>query len=284
MKYKLLVSDFDNTLYGSDHTVSKRNFDVIAEYERRGGKFVICTGRMTEPAAKRFSSLGFGGEMIGYQGGETYNIDSGEYLSRKFMKDADALELLGCLEKWGFYTQFYSGPNLFVNRITSRTQRYCAENIITMPTVVGNEMSAYVRSNALKLNKIVFGLTDDAVDADYAEFKKQMVAYYKMFGGRMEFNSSNLNMIEVISTGNSKGVAVLELAARLGISREEVICIGDGSIDLSMIECAGLGVAVDNATFDVKAAADVITVSCDCSAVAEVIEKYCFSDAEGFAV
>ena len=65
------------------------------------------------------------------------------------------------------------------------------------------------------------------------------------------------------------------MANRHGIAREEVICMGDALNDASMIEWAGLGVAVENATDDLKALADEITVSCDDDAVGYILNKYC---------
>ena len=56
----------------------------------------------------------------------------------------------------------------------------------------------------------------------------------------------------------SKGNALAKLADHLGLNKDEVMAIGDNENDLSMIDYAGIGVAMGNATEDVKAAADVI--------------------------
>lgn len=61
---------------------------------------------------------------------------------------------------------------------------------------------------------------------------------------------------------------------RTGIQREELICCGDGYNDISMIQFAGLGVAMENAQNDVKAVADIITDTNDNDGVAHIVEKY----------
>ena len=53
-----------------------------------------------------------------------------------------------------------------------------------------------------------------------------------------------------------------------------MIAIGDAANDISMIEYAGLGVAMANASEDVKKVADLITVSNEEDGVAKVIEEY----------
>ena len=60
----------------------------------------------------------------------------------------------------------------------------------------------------------------------------------------------------------------------LGIGREELIAVGDGYNDLSMIRFAGLGVAMANAAREVQDAADYITWSNQEDGVAHVVEKF----------
>jgi hydroxymethylpyrimidine pyrophosphatase-like HAD family hydrolase len=79
--------------------------------------------------------------------------------------------------------------------------------------------------------------------------------------------------LEFLHPEASKGNAVMDLAARLGIAREEVMCIGDNGNDLSMIEAAGCGVAMGNAIPEIKAAADIITSTNNENGVAEAINN-----------
>ena len=66
----------------------------------------------------------------------------------------------------------------------------------------------------------------------------------------------------------------MALAQRLGLTRDEVMAVGDSGNDRTMVELAGLGVAMGNATEDIKQAADVITADNNHDGVAEAIEKY----------
>src|SRR3712207_9057504 len=78
---------------------------------------------------------------------------------------------------------------------------------------------------------------------------------------------------EIMNKGVSKGRGVQELAEFYGLTKDEVICIGDGENDLSMIEYAGLGIAMGNAPNFIKEKANYITDTNDNDGVAKAIEK-----------
>ena len=79
--------------------------------------------------------------------------------------------------------------------------------------------------------------------------------------------------VEINHKDANKGAALLALASHLGLDRSQVMAFGDGLNDVSMIRAAGIGVAMQNAVAEVKAAADLITGSCEDSGVAQTIEK-----------
>ena len=78
-------------------------------------------------------------------------------------------------------------------------------------------------------------------------------------------------MLEFIRQGND---GLLALAEKLGLRRDQVMAVGDSGNDLSMIEDAGLGVAMGNATPEILAAADAVTADNNHDGVALAIEKY----------
>jgi hypothetical protein len=80
--------------------------------------------------------------------------------------------------------------------------------------------------------------------------------------------------IEVVLPGISKAQAMARVAQQLGVSREETLAIGDGDNDVEMVEWAGLGVAMGNATPAVKAVADWIAPSVDEDGVAVALLRY----------
>ena len=96
-------------------------------------------------------------------------------------------------------------------------------------------------------------------------------------GDRLTVMRSHPLFVEVTSPNVSKGKALAFLADWYGIPRAETIAVGDSGNDLSMIEWAGLGVAVANATPEVLAAADWIAPPVSENGVVAVIERFILS-------
>ena len=84
--------------------------------------------------------------------------------------------------------------------------------------------------------------------------------------------------IDVMKKGCSKKNAIYFLADKLNIKKEEIIVMGDGSNDLSMFECAGLKIAMENAEEKLKEKADFITASNNDNGVARAIQKFVFNE------
>ena len=100
------------------------------------------------------------------------------------------------------------------------------------------------------------------------------------FEGRLGFSIARsptfpgIDFVNVINFRVSKGEALKELVAHLGISTDEVLAIGDGLNDISLLETAGLAVAMGNAFPEVKQVADYITLDVEQGGVAAAVNKF----------
>ena len=83
---------------------------------------------------------------------------------------------------------------------------------------------------------------------------------------------SEPNNLEIVSKHTSKGDALITLAKKLNIDIEETISFGDSDNDSSMIKVSGMGVAMGNASEDIKAIADIVTDSNNNDGLAKAIE------------
>ena len=81
-------------------------------------------------------------------------------------------------------------------------------------------------------------------------------------------------LVEISPRSDDKGEALKFIANYFGIDISSTVAIGDNLNDLSMIKAAGIGVAVGNATKELKDAADYVSVTNDEGAVAKIIEKF----------
>ena len=80
--------------------------------------------------------------------------------------------------------------------------------------------------------------------------------------------------LELVPNGIDKARSLAVLLEKLGMGREEMVAVGDGFNDLSMIQFAGLGVAMANAQEVVKQHADFITLSNEEDGVAAVVDRF----------
>lgn len=107
----------------------------------------------------------------------------------------------------------------------------------------------------------------DLVAAADAELKGR-------FGDLTYATTSKPYFLEFVHHQVSKGQAIKVLCQHLGLTLDQVIACGDGNNDLTMIETAGLGVAMANATPLLKEAADHITLSNDQDGLVPIIRNF----------
>lgn len=81
-------------------------------------------------------------------------------------------------------------------------------------------------------------------------------------------------IVDINSCGTNKGDALSHLCARLGLSAQQVMAVGDGGNDIQMLDFAGCSVAMANAAPEVQAHARYITASNDHCGLAKAIDRY----------
>ncbi len=266
MKYSLIVSDFDNTLANSQRKVSKRTQKAISDYQKAGGKFIVCTGRIFPSACKESRALGLKGEVIAYNGAVIGDIETGEKFYQADIKKEVALDILKDFEKLSdVYTQLYFDDKIFVNCDNPYTREYCREcNISFVETKI--PLFDFLREQEKDVTEVLVMAEPQRVLELYREYLQKNSKDYTVI-------SSEKHFLEFISPKANKGIAVQNYCEKKGINPENVACFGDNYNDIFMIEYAGLGVAVENGVEEIKQKADLVCPSNDDDGVAKIIEK-----------
>ncbi len=266
MKYKLIVADFDDTTVGKDLVISNITISAIHEYIKAGGTFVFCTGRMTESIISYARKLGLKGEIMGYQGAETADIETGNVLYSHTIDSKIAEDVCLFLENNGWYYQIYTDGYFWVDKANDYSRHYAVFSGVQMKET-GVKLSTSIRENNISPLKIMLIL-------DSSQNNKVLSKVRKKYAKSLTINRSKPTLVEIVSNSIDKGKAVENYAKRHGFKREEIICIGDGLSDIPMIEYAGLGVAMENGDELVKKSAKVIAPHCDEDGLAFIINKY----------
>lgn len=124
--------------------------------------------------------------------------------------------------------------------------------------------------DALTRDPLKLAITSDNTQALYL-LKEEMEAYY---GDQLNFFLTNEHFLDVVPSGVDKGSTLEFLLEELGIDRSELIAVGDSYNDLGMIQVAGLGVAMANATEAVKRSADYVTTSNNADGISHLLNKF----------
>ncbi len=268
MKYKAIFSDFDGTLYRSDYTISDKNKDAIHRYINAGGKFVLATGRLFQAIYPKALELGLDGDIVVYQGAGIYDLASKQMFYSHLFERELAIEVAHYLDSLtNIVPMAYIDDQCctqFANPFTDNFAKICQISY----RKTGQKLEQFVRESQslpIKLLALV-----DPKEAESVESEARTV-----FGDRVALCRSNPFILEFLPMGIDKGNAIEFLWKRYGLTREEVIAVGDSENDLSMIKRAGLGIATANAFDEVKSQADWVSLSNDDDAIAQIIDDIC---------
>ena len=266
MAYEVLVLDVDGTLMRTDKTISKRTIDAIVDLQQSGVKVAIASGRCTAgilPTARIIRLDEFGGYIVSYNGGCISNFQTGEIIYNINLPEGIVQEIyeFSKKEKTGIMT--YHGNDIIAENDADQYIQIDAKGCGIDIHVVED----FGKEVVYPVNKCL--LTGDP---DYMAGVEPRAA--AAFAGRLSVYRSEDFYVEMMPLGIDKAYGLSRLLDRLGYSRKQMICCGDGFNDISMIKYASVGVAMANASEEVRAEADYIAPHCDEDGLVDVIEKY----------
>lgn len=278
MKYKLLCLDMDGTVLNSEKKVSEENLKAIKKAHNLGVKIAICTGRLFANARVYADIFGIEAPIIASNGAYIRDKDSDDVIYKSVLGREKARELYSIVQKYGF-ALFFNECNSVISgkkfdddkNIYVRMNKELPEDR-RVRLLYSEDMLDIIDKEGDEILKCIC-IDEDAIKTE--NYKKLNNARKEVLeAGGFEIASSFRNNFEVMCEGVSKGRAVKVLADFYGISREEVMCIGDNENDLSMIEYAGMGVAMGNAEESVKKVSNYVTDTNNKSGVAKAINKF----------
>lgn len=268
MKYKVIVLDLDGTLTNSKKEITKPTKEALLDIQKRGYKVVLASGRPTPGVVKLATELElekYGGYILSYNGAKIINCQTNETIFQKTLPPNVI-------------------PDLYNIAMESNIGIISYD---TTKVIVGNRIDDYIKYEA-NLNGLEFEVVDDFVNyinfpvnkcLMTGEHEKLLQVQEKLkakYNSYLSIYFSEPYFLEIMPQNIDKAQSLLTLLNTIGISSEEMICCGDGFNDISMIQIAGLGVAMENAQDLVKKAADYITLSNDEDGILHVIKKFLY--------
>lgn len=273
---KLVALDLDGTLFDNSSRISKRNLTAIRSITDKGIHVVISTGRPFEGIP--FDQIK--GTGINYaitaNGSGIYEISTGKCLYENAMDEKLVTPILNFLLTRDIHMDAFIGgkgytPVQCVETAQKLTVPSSIKNyIITTRTRLDNILQ-FIHENQLKVQKMTLNFYPAA---DGTLIDRETVRKFLVSNPSITTVCGGYNNLEFTRADANKGVGLRKLAEILGVNPDATMAIGDTENDLAIIEAAGIGVAMGNATDAVKARADYVTTTNTKDGVAAAIEHF----------
>lgn len=267
---ELLVIDIDGTLVGRQRTVAPRDVAALELASARGIKIALCTGRVVNACAAIFRQLELDGYHIFFDGAMVSDSRLRHQVYVAHLERAVVREAVDYAREADIFFELFTADGYFVeseNEFSDiRGQFFGVE-----PQVTDFKRLA-AEKPIIKGGLVVNNTAEDDRARDFMA----------RFAGRLEFSRGatpffpDIEFINIVAPGVSKGRALEVLAEQLKVPLERVMAFGDHYNDIPLLETAGLGVAMGNAPEEVKRAAGYITGDVDHCGVAAALQKLVF--------
>lgn len=267
MVYEMLVLDLDGTLTNSRKEITEPTKKALIEIQEAGKKVVLASGRPingVQPLADALELGRFGSYILSFNGARITQCSTGEIIYNKTIpqdviepiyqiakqyKDVDIITYQGDEIISGLQPNQYTEKERMINQMKIKPVEHFSEYI------------------DFPVNKLL-------IPGEPVILEEMMEVLKSMFHSLLNIYRSEPFFLEIMPQKIDKAYTLQKLLSSIGLTADQMICCGDGYNDLSMIEYAGLGVAMENAQPIVKEKADYITRSNDDDGVLYVINQF----------
>lgn len=264
VRYRMLVSDLDNTLLDEEKRVCAEDLAAIRRLTEAGFIFTFATGRGPGSTSRIYRELGANAPAIIFNGARIVDFANGaRKIFSKVMDRVAAVRAIEFANKLGTTVMAFEGENCLAAGRDRWVEFY--EKSTSCTSLLVGDLARYVSQmpEGMELVKLIFFSEPDRRDEVVARLSEGFPEFTAV--GTTPFYS------EILPPGISKGYALSILARYLGIDKEAIVVAGDAPNDIEMIRLAGLGAAVENADDCVKAEADIIIRPVGAGGIAQLI-------------
>ena len=255
MKYKMIAVDMDGTLLDDRKQIPDETVHTIRQMAGTGVLFVISTGRPVQGVEKYKELLHLTGPMITCNGAVIVDAGTGETLFEQGLVRSDAEKIFHLGKKYDVTMCIWAGGRLYGNRLDEKMNDY--KKISGVEPILAEDFENLPDQ---EISKIVW----------YEDESRMKRLITELPEGRFSQVTACLSQPVQVS----KAAAMQKIGEMYGIRREEMIAVGDGPNDIEMLKYAGMGVAMGNASDEVKRHAGFITSSNKEEGVRQAIRRF----------
>jgi len=271
MSYKIIACDLDGTLLNSKMEVTPENLEAIKKLGEMGIIFVPCTGRTFAEVPEEIRELPGVRYVIHSGGAVVFDKKTGERIEMCMTREKCDIVLDKVNEYHTFTVVRYNGKS-YVNSRTHNEDCYIehrlSENCRRFLFTTNNAIDDFE-----EFSRKVAPVEATCTYFKYQEEQDECREFFEKTGLFQVVSSEPYN-IECLDITSGKGVALLKLAEKLGIDKSETIAVGDSKNDENSITLAGLGLAMANASDEIKKIADKVVCSNNEHVVKYLLENF----------
>jgi Cof subfamily protein (haloacid dehalogenase superfamily) len=259
---KMVATDIDGTILGESFQFSPVVVECVKKMTAQGIRVVLVTGRMHIAALKLAQKLQLTTPIVSYQGGLIKEQD-GKTLYEKTLDPHRAKEVIQWAKENDVHINLYLDDVLYVENDDIAIKRYTGERFIPYKVCSFDDLEIK------NVNKIL------AIDFNDAERVTGWVNVLKTKMPELYIVKSTPYFCEISNIEAKKSCAVEFLQKYWGLSKDEILCIGDQNNDIELLKSGGIAVAMGNATEELKSVVDYVTDSIDNDGFVKAMEKFC---------
>lgn len=282
---KLIALDLDGTLLDSSGVISDDNRSAIRAAEELGVLVTVATGRRFRDARPVALEIGFNAPIVTHNGALLKNAETLETVHASLLETATTVEVIRVGAEFGGDALLSSDPrgsgSLLYGRISE--DNFPLQKYIAWAARVhkgSDEGSAVVQVTDLAEAAAATEIVHVSFSGHCAPMSELKHVLGEALGDKVNILSTiypekDFTLLDVLPAEASKASGIAHLAAVHGISREEIMAIGDNHNDLEMLEYAAVPVVMANAQHGLLERTDFHqTLSQNESGVARAIERF----------
>ena len=252
MNTKIFFTDMDGTLLNTEKQISPSTFETLKKWTSAGHKLVLCSGRALDSLLHVRQNLGLNFPnmyLIGCNGGEIYDCTSHTLLLRLGLSKDTTQKVFELAKQYHIHVQTYTDTHILTAKDGEELAYY--HRFIHTPALITDDIMTHLEKDPCKC--LAIELTN------LENLEQFRLALIEQLGESIKTAYSNPYYVEIIPISSGKDFGVKWLCEYLNIPIENALAAGDEINDISMIETAGIGIAMLNARTIVKEKADIIT-------------------------
>jgi len=273
MEIKLIALDMDGTTLEADHkSISKRTEKALKAAIAKGIHIVPSTGRIFAQLPESVISIPGINYAVTSNGAAVMNLKTGEVISNNYIGAGSVNKIMHKVAHRKIFCEiYYKGQSYaehryFKSLTPTKTFPQGLIDMIKSISIPVDNILEFTLAHAAEIEKINIPLLSD-------QNHRNLWQSFSQIRG-VTLTSAIANNIEVNHRSANKGEGLKQICRILNLEAKNVMAIGDSDNDLRMFQFAGLAVAMGNATDDVKAITNKITLPFNEDGVAHAIEKY----------